>query len=139
MPVLIRDIMESDLVTLPSDATAIDAAERMRDNDIGDVIVADRGDLVGIVTDRDLVVRILAEGRDPARTPLAEVCSEEIVGVEPDASLDDAARLMREHAVRRLPVIEAEEVVGIVSLGDLAIEKQEASALADISSQEPSL
>lgn len=123
-------------VTLPSDASA-DAARRMRDDDIGDVIVADVDNLLGIVTDRDLVQRVLAEGADPWQTRLAEVFSGELVSVGPNTAVDEAARLMRENAVRRLPVVEDGNLVGVVSIGDLAMEQDERSALADISAAEP--
>ncbi len=137
MAQLVREIMAESPVTLPPDTTAADAARRMRDDDIGDVIVADADNVLGIVTDRDLVLRVLADGRDPQRTLLAEIFSGELVSVEPDASIDDAARLMRENAVRRLPVLENGKLVGVVSIGDLAMEKDERSALADISAAEP--
>ena len=133
----VRDIMAQNPVTLGSDATAAEAARRMRDDDISDVVVADADNVLGIVTDRDLVVRVLAEGRDAEQTPLADICSAELVSVEPGVSVDDAARLMRESAVRRLPVLEGGKLVGVVSLGDLAIEQDEDSALADISAAEP--
>lgn len=130
---LVRDIMAQHLVTLPSDASAVDAARRMRDEDIGDVIVADVDNLLGIVTDRDLVLRVLAEGTDPRQARLADVFSGELVSVGPNTAVEEAARLMRENAVRRLPVVEAGNLVGVVSIGDLAIEQDERSALADIS------
>lgn len=133
MAKLVREIMAHNPVTLPSDASAVDAARRMREDDIGDIIVADVDNLLGIVTDRDLVLRVLAESRDPARTRLAEVFSGELISIAPDAQAHEAARLMREHSVRRLPVVEGSRLVGVVSIGDLAIEKDERSALADIS------
>ena len=133
----VREIMARNPITLPSDASALDASRRMRDDDVGDVMVADVDNLLGIVTDRDLVVRVLAEGRDPAQTPLADVFTGEILSVGPDDDTDAAARLMRENAVRRLPVVEAGKLVGLVSIGDLAIEEDERSALADISAAKP--
>lgn len=138
MAQLVREIMARDPISLPSDASVLDAARRMRDDDIGDVMVADVDNLLGIVTDRDLVVRVLAEGRDPARTPLAEVFSGELLSVEPEADVDEAARLMRENAVRRLPVVESGRLVGVVTIGDLAVEEDGRSALADISGADPS-
>jgi CBS domain-containing protein len=137
MATLVRDVMAQNPVTLPSDAAAVEAARRMRDNDIGDVVVADADNVLGIVTDRDLVVRVLAEGRDPERTTLADVHSAELVSIAPEASIDEAARLMRANAVRRLLVMDGDELVGVVSIGDLAIEADERSALADISAAEP--
>jgi CBS domain-containing protein len=128
----VREIM-SDPVTCPADTTVIEAARRMRDDDIGDVIVESNGTLRGIVTDRDIVVRVVAEGEDPQSCILLDICSGELVTVTPDTALDDAVRQMREHAIRRVIVAEGERPVGVVSIGDLAIERDESSALADIS------
>jgi CBS domain-containing protein len=137
MASVVREIMAQNPVTLPSDTTVVEAARRMRQDDVGDIIVSDVDNVLGIVTDRDLVVRVLAEGREPEKTLLADICSEELVQVEPDASIEDAARLMREHAVRRLPVMDGDKLVGVISIGDLAIEKDARSALANISAAKP--
>jgi CBS domain-containing protein len=129
--------MMTNPLSVDARATVRQAAEVMRDNDIGDVLVVGDGSLRGIVTDRDIVVRALADGRQPEATPVADVCSPELTIVEAAAEVDRAAELMRRHAVRRLPVIEDNEVVGIVSLGDLARQKDPNSALGDISSAPP--
>ena len=106
---------------LPLDATLYEAARIMRDEGIGDVLVTLGGRLCGMVTDRDIVVRGIAERRDATHTPLGEVCSADLVTIGPDEDVDTAARLMREQAVRRLPVVdEQQRPLGIVSLGDLA-------------------
>ncbi|MBT2407591.1 MULTISPECIES: CBS domain-containing protein [unclassified Streptomyces] len=133
----IREIMTEHPVTVGPQTSLRDAARRMRDADIGDVLITDDGHLRGLVTDRDLVVRALAEGNDPDQTTVAEICSDELVSVAPDDDIDHAVDLMRERALRRLPVIDNEELIGIVSLGDLAIDRDERSALADISAAEP--
>jgi len=91
----------------------------------------------GLVTDRDLVVRALAEGRDSATTKLGDICSKDLVVLSPGDSVDDAVRVMRERAVRRIPVVEEGRAVGIISIGDLAIERDADSALADISVAPP--
>lgn len=110
------------------------AARKMRDADIGDVLVTDDGRVYGMLTDRDLVVRGLAEGLDPDQTSVHAVCSTDVIGVGPDEPVRTAVETMREKAVRRLPVLdEARQVIGVVSLGDLAIERDPSSALADIS------
>jgi CBS domain-containing protein len=114
-----------------------DAARRMKDRNIGDVIVLDGAVVCGVVTDRDIVVRAVAEGLDPKSTTLGEICSRELVTVHPDDSVKDAVQLMRAHALRRLPVLDGFNPVGIVSIGDLAIERDAGSALADISSAAP--
>ena len=129
----IRVHMTPNPVCLPSSATLVEAARRMRDDDIGDVLVLDGEQLRGVATDRDLVVRGVAEGCDPAATTLAEVCSGGLVTLSPDDPVDHAERLMREHAVRRLPVVEGGRPIGVVSIGDLAVDLDAESALADIS------
>ncbi|MFF9375465.1 CBS domain-containing protein [Streptomyces griseoluteus] len=112
-------------------------ARLMRDEDVGTVLVTEDGQLRCLVSDRDLVVRAFAEGVDPDRTTVIEAASEDLVTIGPDESVDHAVELMREHAVRRLPVVEGDEAVGIIALGDLAIERDETSALGDISAARP--
>ncbi|GGI94031.1 CBS domain-containing protein [Streptomyces brasiliensis] len=133
----IREIMTPDPVTVTEQAPIIEAAQLMRERGIGDVIVTESGHLRGVVTDRDLVIRALADQRSPTLTTVGQVCSRDLVTCSPQDAVDDAVRLMREHALRRLPVIEGDEVVGTVSLGDLAIDRDPHSALADISFAEP--
>jgi CBS domain-containing protein len=129
----IRDIMTSNLVTLPESATLADAARAMRDRGIGDVIVTTDGKVCGLVTDRDIVVRAIAQGHDPASTELGSVCRKQLYSVSPDDDTDHAIELMREKAVRRVAVLDGDQPVGIVSIGDLAQELDPRSALADIS------
>ena len=133
----IRELMTPNPVALPGTASVHEAARAMRDAQIGDVIVIENNQLCGIVTDRDIVVRILAETRDPATTTLADICSHSIVTVTPTESVEEAVRLMRAHAIRRLPVVEGGQPVGIVSLGDLAVERDPGSALGEISGAPP--
>ncbi|RSS84121.1 CBS domain-containing protein [Streptomyces sp. WAC06614] len=133
----IREIMTERLVTTAAQVSVADAARRMRDDDIGDVLVVDDGHLKGVLTDRDLVVRVMAEGKPADDTTVAEVCSGDPVTVSPDDDIDKAVTLMRSHALRRLPVTDKERLVGIVSLGDLAVERDDTSALADISGAAP--
>jgi CBS domain-containing protein len=109
----------------------------MREQDIGAVLVTEGDQLRGLVTDRDLVVRLLAQGGDLRDKEVREACSEELVSVSPEDEIDRAVELMREHAVRRLPVVEGGHAVGIVSLGDLAVEREPGSALGEISAAEP--
>lgn len=115
----VRDLMTPEPVTLPLDAPLTEAARLMRDREIGDVLVTQGGRLCGLLTDRDIVVRAVAEGRDLTGTRLDEVCSAGIVTVGPDDAADAALRLMYERHVRRLPVIVDGRPVGIVSIGDL--------------------
>jgi CBS domain-containing protein len=135
----IRDVIRTIPVTLAPQATVMEAAQIMRENDIGDVLVLDNGRLYGILTDRDIVVRSLAQGHDPALTRVGDVCSRELVTVSLDDSVDRAVRLMRERAIRRLPVEDAGRVVGIVTIGDIALERDRESLLADISAAPPNI
>lgn len=132
----ISELMASP-ITIPATATLADAARTMRDANIGDVVVADGERPLGVLTDRDIVVRAVAEGRAPEQTPASELCSGEVVTVGPEDDVSQAVRTMREKAVRRLPVVADGRLVGVVSLGDLAIERDETSALADISAADP--
>jgi CBS domain-containing protein len=100
---------------------------------VGDVLVMRGGSICGIVTDRDIVVRTVAEGRDPNRAMLGEICSRFLVQVAPDDPIERAVELMRARAVRRLPVVLDGTPVGIVSLGDLAAARDPESVLAEIS------
>jgi len=119
------------------DKTIAAVAQIMRDDDIGEVIVSDGDHLLGIVTDRDIVVRAIADGLDPVRETVDSVFSSDVNTVSADASIEEAIRVMGECAVRRLPVMEGERIVGVVALGDLAMERDTNSALADISSAAP--
>jgi CBS domain-containing protein len=130
----VQQLMTADPRTLGASDTASDAAQVMRDAEVGPVLVTENNEVCGIVTDRDIVIRAIAEGRDPNEVQLGELCSENVVTVEAGADAHEAARLMREHNVRRLPVVESGEPVGIVAIGDLAKELDPDSALADISS-----
>ncbi|MEV4063292.1 CBS domain-containing protein [Nonomuraea dietziae] len=130
----VREIMTPAPVSLPSGATLTEAAKQMRDHHIGDVLVVDDDRLLGIVTDRDIVIRAIAEGSDPGRTSLGEVCSREgLTCVTPQDDAEQAVELMRSKAIRRIPVLEDGRPVGVVSLGDLALERDSRSVLADIS------
>jgi CBS domain-containing protein len=133
MAQVVRDVMTSNPASCSTDASAAEAATKMRDNDTGAILVVDGQGLRGIVTDRDIVVRSVAEGRSPADTKVGEICSSDVQALEPDQSVDEAVKLMRENAIRRIPVVEDGTPVGIVSIGDLAIERDAQSALADIS------
>jgi CBS domain-containing protein len=129
----VRDIMTPNPICLPASTSIRDAARQMRENDIGDVIVEKAGKLCGIVTDRDIVVRAIAEGKNVETTDLESICSKDVTSLSPDQSDEDAVRLMREKSIRRLPVIEKGKVVGILSLGDLAVDKDPRSVLGQVS------
>ena len=136
---VVRDVMSPCPQVLSPDATVMEAAELMRREDIGDVLVLADDDrtLLGILTDRDIVVRALAEGRDPTQTRIRDVCSRDVTTIGADESLGTAVRLMREKAVRRLPVTDDRQVVGMLTIGDIAVERDSRTALADISAAPP--
>jgi len=132
------DAMTPNPRTVESTATLVDAARVMRENDIGDVIVLEADRLCGILTDRDIVIRGVAEGRDPAATRTGDVCSRDVETLRPTDSVAEAVTRMREMAIRRLPVVgEDGAVLGIVSLGDLAVRNDPDSALGEISAAPP--
>ncbi|MEU8797404.1 CBS domain-containing protein [Spirillospora sp. NPDC048819] len=137
MATKIREIMTGSPTSVSPELDIVTVARAMRDEDIGAVLVAEGDELLGLVTDRDLVIRGLAAGGDPTRVNIGGIASSATATVGPDDSLDKAAQVMRERAVRRLPVLEDGRPVGIVSIGDLAMERDEVSALADISAARP--
>jgi CBS domain-containing protein len=137
MPQHVSDIMTAAPVTVEPQASVREVARIMRDENLGAVLVTDDDRLRGLVTDRDLVVRSLAEGGDPERTSVADAISGDLITLTPEDDLDHAAEQMREHAVRRIPVVEDGRPVGIVALGDLAMERDPESALGDISVARP--
>ena len=138
MPQLqIREIMTHDLTTLPSDSTIFEACQSMRDADIGCIVISDDDGIYGVVTDRDIVVRCVAEGKDPQKTRLRDICSRELCALSPGDSLEKATKLMRDKALRRLVVVEGKKPVGIVSLGDLAQTMDRKSVLGAISAATP--
>jgi CBS domain-containing protein len=130
----LRDVMSTRLVALPGDASVGEAARKMRERDIGNVLVVDDDKVTGIVTDRDIVVRAVAERDDIGGCSLHDVCTAELVTASPDDDVDTAVARMRESAVRRIAVVDDDgKPVGMFSLGDAALEKDSDSALGDIS------
>lgn len=138
MPQQVQEIMTPRPVTVPPQTPISDAAQLMRDMQVGDVLVADGDALRGVLTDRDVAVRAVAEQR-PYQTPAAAICTPAAVTCSPFDDVERAVVLMREHALRRLPVVDDGRLVGVLSLGDLAIELDQRSALADISAAPPSV
>jgi CBS domain-containing protein len=133
----VRDVMVPDLWTVDVRSNLEAAAVIMRDNDIGTVLVTQNDQLRGILTDRDIVVRAIAAGRHPAGTAVGSVASPALQTVGADETPERAAEIMREHALRRLPVLDDDRIVGIVSIGDLAVSQDPKSTLADISAAPP--
>ncbi len=116
----IRDIMKASPRALDAQTTLQDAAVAMLDDDIGDVIVSDGESVRGIVTDRDITIRAIAQGKDLRQTTLADICSTDLTTLSPEDPVDEAVRLLREHAIRRIPIVENGKAVGVVSRTDLA-------------------
>jgi CBS domain-containing protein len=134
----IKDVMTKPVQTVHRDATLRAVARAMKEHRIGAVLVLQAdGSLLGLVTDRDLVMRGMASDRDIDRTQVAEICSTPPVKLDPTATIDDAVRLMRERAVRRIPVVADGKPIGIVSIGDLARARDPGSLLAQISAAPP--
>jgi CBS domain-containing protein len=134
MPQRIAELMTENPVTMENTTDLQTAARAMRDHDIGDVVVTKSdGSMCGIVTDRDIVVRGIAEGVDPASTTLDDVCNHNLVTIGSNDSVAAAVKAMEENAIRRLPVVDNDSLVGIVSIGDLAVERDRESALGEIS------
>jgi CBS domain-containing protein len=122
----IREVMTSNPRTIEADKPVADAAKLMRDEDVGLAPVVDGDRLVGTLTDRDIAIRVVAEEKDPASTPVREVASTDVVTVDPEQDLDDALSLMAQHQVRRVPVVEQDgRLVGVVAQADVARQSDE--------------
>jgi CBS domain-containing protein len=124
----VRKIMTTDITKATPENTLVYVATMMRDEDIGSLPIVDGNGLIGIITDRDIVIRAIADGKDPSTTKVEEVLSEELESVEPDTDVTDAADLMASRRIRRLPVVEDGQLVGMVSLGDIAIKHEDSTA-----------
>jgi len=124
----VADVMVSDVVVIDGEATLIEAAELMREDNVGVLPVIENGKLTGVLTDRDLVIRAIARGADPASTRVAECASRDLVCARPDWSVGDAMEVMADAQVGRLPVIDEEDrIVGIVTLSSLALRSRKQS------------
>ena len=134
---LVREVMTPNPVKIPKTGTVAEAARIMLGADIGDVIVTDGDRMVGLLTDRDIVVRAVALDLDADETTVGSICTAEVTTIGPEDTVDEAVRTMRRGAIRRLPVVSDGRPVGFVSLGDLALERDPESALADISAAAP--
>jgi CBS domain-containing protein len=140
MSILVRHAMTEAPQTANPDMTAADAAGLMKELDIGVVPIAENGKLIGLVTDRDIVLRVVANRQNPDQVPLSEILTKSPVTVTPDMRLSEARELMAKHRIRRLPVMKGDELVGILSLGDIAVAdasgREVGEALEEISESE---
>jgi CBS domain-containing protein len=121
----LRDVMTPSPATVRISDPVIAAARVMRDEDVGSVPVVDEGTIAGIMTDRDIAIKVIAEGHDPQTASIGQYMSTDLVTGRPDMTLREAADLMGRHQIRRLPVVDQGRLVGIVSLGDLALEHED--------------
>jgi CBS domain-containing protein len=121
----VRETMTAEPTSVDRSQSLVEAARFMRDQDVGSLPVTEEGRLIGMITDRDIVTRGVAESRDLASATVGDAYSPEPVTVEPDHDLDEALRLMARHQVRRLPVVERDRLVGIVAQADVALEEKE--------------
>jgi CBS domain-containing protein len=133
----VRDVMAEALVTVRSDQPLTEAAQAMAERAIGAILVVDDGQLQGLLTDRDIVVRAIADALDPAATLVRDVYTRDVITVAPDDDIWTAIQRMREHSIRRVPVVQNGRPAGVLSLGDLAIKRDGPSVLATISAQAP--
>jgi CBS domain-containing protein len=117
----IKDVMTSDPCTIDADKSVAYAAKMMRDEDVGLAPIVEGDKLIGMLTDRDIAIRVVAEGRDPGQVTVSEVASKHVVTIDPQQDLDEALRIMAKHQVRRLPVVEEDgRLVGVVAQADVA-------------------
>jgi CBS domain-containing protein len=131
--ILVRHVMTEAPKSLGPDRTVADAAGLMEQYDVGVIPLADEGGaLVGVVTDRDLVLRVLAKGRDPREVTLGDVATSNVTTITPDMNIAEARDLMSEHRVRRLPVVKDGRLVGILSLGDVAVQDASKRAVGEV-------
>jgi CBS domain-containing protein len=123
MHMKIREIMTTEVATASPDSTLEEVASMMKEEDTGAIPVLDEDQLVGIITDRDIVVRCIAEGKDPTETNVEDVLSENPVTIDVEADVEEAGRLMSDRQIRRLPVVQQGSLVGMISLGDIAVKE----------------
>ena len=121
----VRDAMTENPRSIGASTSVVEAARLMREQDIGSLPITDDEKLVGMITDRDITTRVVAEAADPTSTSVEDVYSRDLVSVEPDEDLDEALQLMARHQVRRLPVVENDRLVGIVAQADIALRENE--------------
>jgi predicted transcriptional regulator len=116
----IKEVMTANVRSCQPTATVVEAAKLMASEDVGPIPIVEGDRLVGLVTDRDIVVRVVAEGRDPNSTTVGDVASRDLITATPEDDLDDVTSLLAQHQVRRIPVVEGDRLVGIVAQADIA-------------------
>lgn len=133
----VRDIMTKSVAYINPASTVVEAAQLMQKHNVGSIPVCDQSGVVGIVTDRDIVVRNVAHGKNPQDSRVSDVMTTRVQMVSPDTDVDEATRIMAQNQIRRLPVVENNQIIGIVSLGDMAttgrFDMEAGEALTEIS------
>ncbi len=124
----VRDIMTTAVETATPDTSLEQIATMMKNENVGAIPIVDGDELAGIITDRDIVVRCIAAGKDPSETEAEEILSEDLETIEPTDDIEEAARIMSDRQIRRLPVCERGRLVGMISLGDIAVKENETTA-----------
>jgi CBS domain-containing protein len=123
----IRDVMTSNPCTIDADKDIVYAAKMLKDENVGVAPIVEGDQLIGVLTDRDIAIKVVAEGKDPQTTKVRDVASKDTVTIDPQQDLEEAVRLMAQHQVRRLPVVEEDgKIVGIVAQADVALESNDA-------------
>lgn len=139
----VRELMTTNCITVTSQNSVLDTSIKMKDNDIGFIPVVEGQKLVGVITDRDIVIRCIAENKQCSSTPVKEVMSEQIAMISPETSVEEAAKLMARQQIRRLPVVENGNLIGVVAIGDMAVDnmhdEKAGKALSGISESERTL
>ena len=135
----VKDIMTGEVTYINPDSNVVAAAQLMQKHNVGSIPVCDNNGLVGIVTDRDIVVRNISHGKNPASTTVRDVMTGQVITATPDMEVDSATKMMAEKQIRRIPVVENNMIIGMLALGDVATDNRcnmEASeALSEISKQ----
>lgn len=127
----VKDIMTTNVTCVNPSTSVIETARLMQQHNIGSIPVCDNNGIVGIVTDRDIVIRNIAQGKDPNSTIVKDVMTSAITTVSPEMEVDDISRKMASSQIRRLPVVDNNKVVGIVALGDVATQAKYDAEIAD--------
>ncbi|WP_024834289.1 CBS domain-containing protein [Ruminiclostridium josui] len=127
----VKDIMTTNVTYVEPNASIVDTAKLMQQHNVGSIPVCDKGSVVGIVTDRDIVVRNIAVGKNPQQTPVREIMTTGITSVSPDMEMSQVTKMMADSQIRRVPVVDHNNLVGIVALGDVATDAKYDTEVAD--------
>ena len=120
----VKDIMTKDVACVNPESNVVEAAQLMQKHNVGSIPVCDQSGVVGIVTDRDIIVRNIAHGKNPSDTPVRDVMTGQVITASPDMEVDEVTRLMSEKQIRRIPVVENNMIIGMLALGDVATDNR---------------